>query len=79
MGRSARVSEPAAEPKQTDPRPARVGWWKRMNRRVLLFLLFAALLACFGADGERHAARRDVWAVSRQRVPPKDSFQFVVQ
>ena len=51
-----------------------------MNRRVFLFLLFAALLACFGADGDRHAARRDVRADGGQRMPaPKDSFQFVVQ
>jgi hypothetical protein len=31
-----------------------------MNRHMFLFLLFAALLACFGADDDRHAARRYV-------------------
>jgi hypothetical protein len=28
------------------------------RRRVALFLLFAAFVACFGADGVRHAARK---------------------
>jgi len=51
-----------------------------MNRRLLLFMLFAALLACFGADGDRHAARRGVRADIGHRVTaPKDSFQFVAQ
>jgi len=48
-----------------------------MNRRLFLFLLFAAMLACFGADGDRHVARREVRA---EWVPsPKDSFRFVAQ
>jgi hypothetical protein len=47
---------------------------------MFLFLLFAALLACFGADGDRHAARRDVRADVRQRVPaPKRLLPFVAQ
>jgi hypothetical protein len=47
---------------------------------MFLFLLFAALLACFGADGDRHAARRDVRADVGQRVPaPKRLLPFVAQ
>jgi hypothetical protein len=33
-----------------------------MKRRIFLFLLFAALLACVGADGDRHSSRRDAQA-----------------
>jgi hypothetical protein len=51
-----------------------------MNRNVFLFLVFAALLACFGADGDRHAARRYVRADGGLRPPaPKTSFRFVAQ
>jgi hypothetical protein len=31
-----------------------------MKRRIFLFLVFAALLACVGADGDRHSAHREV-------------------
>jgi hypothetical protein len=47
---------------------------------MFLFLLFAALLACFGADDDRHAARRYVRANVGQRMPaPKGLFRFVAQ
>ena len=51
-----------------------------MNRHMFLFLLFAALLACFGADGDRHGVRRGVRAdVGQRALALKDSFQFVAQ
>lgn len=51
--------------------------FRRSQLEMFLFLLFAALLACFGADGDRHAARRDVRADVRQRSSIRRSVTLV--